>query len=410
MIAWKARPRRLAALALPAALLLVACGGPPDPAEERVRRARRGTGDLVIAAPWPWSLRTEIRYGQGLEMAVDEINAAGGVAGRRLRLAKYDDHETIDDGLRVAQKISADPDVVAVVGHLQSYITVQAAGVYSRAGLLLVAPTATDPQLTRLGLKRVFRATFTDGSIGRQLADFAAARGWKRVAICYIRNDYGRNLANAFEARATQTGITVHARSSYDPSEQVSERTFEPVVHEWKAAEIDAILLAGEVPSAAIFVAQTRRKGIKVPILGGDAMSSPGLMAVAGPAAEGMVVASFFHPDEPRAEVARFDEAFKNRFGVPPDAGSALGYDCVRLLTAGMRKAGSAVPDEVAAALHALDGWRGVTGVFAFDENGDLPEKPILMSVVRGGRFEYLAPTDPARAASTGAPAGAPGR
>ncbi|MBC7976543.1 MAG: ABC transporter substrate-binding protein, partial [Myxococcales bacterium] len=277
-------------------LLVIACGK-REPREERVHRAREGSGDLVIAAAWPWELRKEIRYGEGLQMAVDEVNASGGIRGRRLRLARYDDRESIDRGRVVAQQIADDPDVVAVIGHLQSYITVQTAGVYNQAGLVLVAPTATDPKLTQLGYPRVFRATFTDNAVGRQLAELVASQQRKKVAVYYIRNDYGRNLANAFEERARQLGVAVQTRNSYDPSEQASERTFDQVLTEWKSMDLDAILLAGEVPSAAIFVTQARRKGIDIPIIGGDAMSSPALMAVAGAAAEGTTVAAYFNPD-----------------------------------------------------------------------------------------------------------------
>lgn len=395
-------PPGLGLLLLCVALLSAACGS-RDPREERVHRARNGRGDLVIAAAWPWELRKEIRYGEGLQMAVDEVNAGGGIGDRKLRLARYDDRESIDQGQIVAQQIAGDPDVVAVIGHLQSYITVQTARVYNQAGLVLVAPTSTDPKLTQLGYKRVFRATFTDHSVGRQMAELVASQQRKKVAVYYIRNDYGRHVANAFEERARQLGIAVQARSSYDPSEQVSERTFDQVLTEWKTMELDAIALAGEVPSAAIFVAQARRKGIDVPIIGGDAMSSPALMAVAGAAAEGTTVASYFNPDEPRPEVVRFNAAFTAKFGAPPDAGSALGYDSVQLLAHAMKEAGSAVPEDVARALHALKGWPGVTGAFSFDEAGDAA-KPVIFSVVRGGRFEHLpagAPASPAPPAKT---------
>lgn len=397
------RRRRLGLLCV--VLLCAGCGS-RDPRDERVRRARDGKSDLVIAAAWPWELRKEIRYGEGMQMAVDEVNAAGGIGGRHLRLARYDDRESIDHGRIVAQQIADDPDVVAVIGHLQSYITVQTAGVYNQAGLVLVAPTATDPKLTQLGYPRVFRASFTDNSVGRQLAELVASQQRKKVAVYYIRNDYGRNLANAFEERARQLGVAVQARNSYDPSEQASERTFDQVLTEWKPLDLDAILLAGEVPSAAIFVSQARRKGITAPIIGGDAMSSPALMAVAGAAAEGTTVASYFNPDEPRPEVSRFNAAFTKKYSVAPDAGSALGYDCVQLLAHAMKEAGSAVPENVARALHALKGWPGVTGTFSFDDGGDAA-KPVGFSIVRDGHFAYLpapaAPGSPAPATGTGA-------
>ncbi len=394
---WKCRTlsRRRRQAALLAAVFCVAalalsCTFTRDAAAERERLARDGSGELVIAAPWPWALRKEIRYGEGLLLAIEEVNAAGGIRGRRLRLAQYDDEESIDRGRVVARRIAAAPEVVAVIGHLQSYITVQTATTYDQAGLVMLAPTATDSDLTSRGYSRVFRICFTDRLVGRQLADLAGARGWKRLAIYYIRNSYGRNIANAFEARAAQLGLDVRARSSYDPSEQANERTFGQTIDEWAGMELDAILLAGEVPSAAIFVAQARKEGITVPILGGDAMSSPGLMAVAGAASEGVIVASYFHPDEPRPEVARFISAFHTRYGVAPDAGSALGYDCIRLLAHAMLDATSPAPDAIAKALHGVVGWRGVTGAFTFDARGDPTEKTVTLSIVRNGSFDYL--------------------
>jgi branched-chain amino acid transport system substrate-binding protein len=378
--------------------LLSGCTAWRSPADERPIRAARARGEVAIAVAWPWELRKEVRYGEGLEMAADEANAAGGVNGRPLRLVRFDDGGSVDEGRLVAQRIAADPDIVAVIGHLQSYVTVPAAAIYDLSGLVLIAPTSTDPELTSHGYKRVFRTTFTDKAIGRQLAQFASQRRFRRVAIYYIRNTYGRELANAFEERANEIGVTVVGRRSYDPSDEVTPRTFDPIVSQWKTLEMDAIFLAGEVPSAALFIATAREAGLKVPILGGDAMSSPALMNVSGRAAEGTIVGSFFHPDEPRAEVRGFAEAFRKRYGVPPDAGSAVGYDAVRLLVHAMQQAHSSVPDEVATALHKVRDWPGVTGAFTFDNDGDVVGKQLVKLLVRNGRFEYLSDSPKAMA------------
>jgi branched-chain amino acid transport system substrate-binding protein len=371
-------------------LLLSACGQWRTPADERAIRSARARGDVVVAVAWPWELRKELRYGEGLEMAAEETNAAGGVNGRPLRLVRFDDHGSVDDGRLVAQRIAADPDIVAVIGHLQSYVTVPAAAIYDLSGLVLISPASTDPELTAHNYKRVFRTTFTDKAIGRQLAQFAAQRTLRRVAIYYIRNTYGRELANAFEERANEIGVAVVGRRSYDPSDEVTERTFEEIVREWKTLEMDAIFLAGEVPSAALFIAVARAAGIKVPILGGDAMSSPALMSVSGAAAEGTIVGSFFHPDEPRTEVRRFAQSFRKRYGAAPDVGSAVGYDAVRLLAHAMRQAHSSVPNDVARALHEIRDWPGVTGAFTFDNDGDVVGKHLVKLIVRNGRFEYV--------------------
>jgi branched-chain amino acid transport system substrate-binding protein len=371
------------------ALPAPACGPGHGPAEERVRLAREATGEIVVAAVWPWQQRADIRYGEGLDMAVSEVNASGGIQGKKLRVQRYDDRESLDQGMIVAHRIAADPHVTAVIGHLQSYVTAPAAAIYELGGLLLIAPTATDPALTSHGHRRVFQATFTDRDAGRQLAELARAR-FTRVAICYIRNPYGRGLANAFEERGSEIGLDIVARHSYDAGEQIGTRTFEATVREWSSLELDAVFLAGEVPSAGLFVAEARKQGLDVPILGGDAIGSPSLFATAGQAAEGMVVAGFFHPDEPRPEVQRWKAAFEQRFGGAPDAGSALGYDVIQLLARAMRHAKSSEPDRVAQALHQLPPWDGITGSFRFDAQGAAVGRRLVKMVVRDGRFAYL--------------------
>ncbi|HEX6745975.1 MAG TPA: ABC transporter substrate-binding protein [Longimicrobium sp.] len=382
--------RIAAALAALAALAtLQACGGTADPAAERLRRAESGKGDVVIGAAWPWAARSQLLYRQGLDMAVDEVNARGGVLHRRIRILAADDHESVDEGRLVAQRFAEDPGVVAVIGHLQSYVTIPAAPIYDLAGVVLLAPAATDPELTRSRYAHVFRGTFSDVAAGAQLADVAHRRGWRSIAIYYVRNAYGRSLANAFEEHAGELGIRIAARQSYDPNAAPGASALDPLLDEWKQLDFDAILLAGETPHAATFLSETRRRGITQPVLGGDALGVPDLMA-AGAAAEGTTIVAAFHPDAPRDEVRRFGAAFRARYGRPPDAAAALGYDAVRVLADAIARAGSTAPDRVAAALHATRGWAGVTGPFTYDANGDLPTKPITTITVQGGRFVYL--------------------
>jgi branched-chain amino acid transport system substrate-binding protein len=129
---------------------------------------------------------------------------------------------------------------------------------------------------------------------------------------------------------------------------------------------------------------------VRIPVLGGDAMSSPALMEAGGKATEGTVVAASFHPDVPAAEVRSFVEKFRERYGVDPDPSSALGYDAVHILADAMRRAKSLTGADVAAALHETRGLPGVTGQFTFSASGDLIGRKIVKLVVENGRFRYL--------------------
>jgi branched-chain amino acid transport system substrate-binding protein len=357
-----------------------------SPAAERARQAQ-GSGDVTVAVVFPWQKLPGMRYGDGLQLALDEINGSGGINGRVLRIRKYDDQGSVDEGMLIAQRIAADPQVMAVVGHLQSYVTAPAAAIYEAAGLVMIAPMATDPALTSEGYRRVFRATYTDLDTGRGIADFAASR-FHRVAICYVRNIYGRALANAFEERANELGMVVADRQSYDPGERVTARAFSMMVEDWKTLELDAIFLAGELPAAALFVKEARRQGLKAPVVGGDALSTADLVTIAGEAAEGIVVTSFFHPDEPRPPVQQFRRKFEARHRATPDAAAAIGYDVIQVLAAAMRRASSVDPEMVSRALHGL-AHEGVTGQFHFDEAGAAVGKHPVMMTVNGGRFIF---------------------
>ena len=381
---------RACVMCVAVAILAGACGGPQNVAEERARRAEANRGDILIGAAWPWSSREDGMYGEGMQMAVDEINAAGGVLGRPVRVLKEDDHESVNEGRLVAQRFANNLDVVAVIGHLNSHVSIPAASIYENAGLLMLTPASTSPELTRLGFRRVFRSVNNDETVSREMVAYAVEKGYGRVVICYVRNEYGLGLANAFEQGATEVGIEIVDRQSYDPASSNRPRSFERMLDEWKDQDFDAIFLAGMPPQAGYFVAQARASGIRAPIFGGDALDSMEMVESAGAASEGVVVASVFHPDNPRPEVQRFDRAFFDRYGKRPDSWAARGYEAVRLLAHAMEVAGSTVPDQVAAALRSLDGWPGITGAFSFDANGDVVGNAMVRAIVRNRQFAFL--------------------
>jgi branched-chain amino acid transport system substrate-binding protein len=276
-----------------------------------------------------------------------------------------------------------------VIGHLTSYITVPAAGIYDLGGLLLIAPTSTDPHLTEQSYRLVFRITFNDRQIGAQMASLATARHFRRMAIYYIRNDYGRGQANAFEETFAEQGGTIVDRRSYDAADVENNRGVAEIVDDWAGRSLDAIFIAGEAPQASILMGEIKRRRMRIPMLGGDALGTPELFRPDPAAVEGATIAAAFHPDDPRPKARAFRVAFERRFGRPPDAAAALAYDSLQVLAEGMRRAKSTVPEQVRAALHTLSDWPGVTASFSFSGSGDLVGRPVTTVQARGGRFAF---------------------
>lgn len=364
-----------------------------DVAVERDRRAAKADGDIIIGVAWPLGLEG-IMLQEGIKMAVDEINAGGGVLNRRIEILWKDDEASISQGRVVAQQFADNPDVVAVIGHLHSYVSIPASRIYKFSGLLMLSPISTAPKLTRQGFERIFRNIPSDEDFGRQIVDFAARQGYRRVVIYYVNDAYGRGLATAIERRAEELEIDVVDRLSYDG---IDDREFRVALATWEPLEFDAIFLAGSLPAAARFIKEARGAGVTVPIIGGDGLDSPELWEVAGDAAEGTIVASVFHNDVPRPEVQNFNRDFRTKYGVLPDVFAAQGYDAMRLIAYAMEKAGTTAPGKVAEALHSVKDWPGVTGLHTFDAKGDVVGKPIIKMVVRDGRFEYLEWESPQR-------------
>ncbi len=370
----------------------MSCDQSADMKQERARRAERARGDIVIGAvgDWKGAETMHVLFWNGLEMAMDEINAAGGVLGRKIRLLKLDDGGTVSEARIAAQKLADNPDVVAVIGHLEPDPTIAVSITYSYNGMILLSPLTTARELTRQrGFRFIFRNIPNDEEIGRQLAVYAMRQGYKRVLTYYSSNSYGRNLANAFEKYAARLGCFVADRLSYDYNADAV--FFRKDLYNWKKNYVfDAIFLAGAGPQSAVFIREVRAMGIQAPIFAGPGLNSPVFFEIAGSAAEGVVTPTAYSLDDPDRETAVFNKAFSARFGFVPDAYAAQAYDAVKLLAYAFQKAGTTVPDKVAQALYATKGWNGVTGSHTFDENGDVVHKPMDFQVVHNGKFEFL--------------------
>lgn len=389
----------MAALAL---LVLAGCDS-KTLAQQRAAQVEARTGELVIGVAWPLK-SSKATLVQGVALAAEEINAGGGMlGGRKVRLVLKDDAASLSTGRLVAQELADNPAVAAVIGHLNTYITAPASQIYQRAGLLMVTPGASGQKLTDQASTLIFRTLPGNRDQGRQIGDYAASQGYKRVAIYYVKNDYGVDLANYFEHRAHELGIAIADRRSYN----MAGDNHAGLLTEWASfMKTDAVFLAGSLPESAQIVREARAAGLTIPIFGGAGLDSPELIARGGASVEGTVVFSLFNAGDPRPEVAAFSERFRKRYGVVPDSTAAQGYDTLKLIAYAMTKANSAVPAKVAAVLRGTHGWQGVTGLSTFSENGDTVGKLLAKVVVQDGKFVFFQNRPPAVALRPAAPGG----
>ena len=367
--------RSLRKLALVASLWLASC-------------SRDGARPIVLGLAGPFSQPRGVSMRQAAELAVKEINARGGVRGRPLALRIMDDSGRADVAIRVAESLTDDPEVVAVIGHLTSGTSLAGARVYGagRRPVVMISPSASSPDLSGVS-PFVFRVCPTDLSHGAQLARYARQTlGARRAGIIYIDDDYGRGLRLSFAAEFRRLGGTIVEE---DPS-LTATASLEPYLTRMRqAGSVDVLILATERGGAELVLGDEVRLGLRWPTIGGDALTG---IEANGPLAEGLRLSSAYLPDRPGERNAVFVAAYARAYeGQRPDHRGAGAYDIVQLLATRVFPAAGtdrgAVRDYLARIGGGLPGYDGVTGTIAFDGRGDVPAKPVVIGVVRGGRI-----------------------
>lgn len=371
--------------------LLFFCTGcilPDDPAAERVKHAETARGDIIIGAVAPWQ-KIDTLLWEGLQMGFEEINARGGLLGRKLRVIRRDDGDSVEKGVAIAQEFGMNSDLVAVVGHYQSFVSLPASVVYQYYGILMLCTVDIDPQLTEQGFPLIFRTVPNDTDYGRKLALFCNQKGYREM-LCFIqKNEYGRDFSNAFDTAAGNMGIRLVDSVSYDDTTSVTE--IQEKMHLIKEyLSLDAILLSGDLPKAAVIISEARRHGINAPIIGGIALNRKELATLVGKSVKDVFVPSNFNPNTNTPEVRRFVEAFRKRYGKTPDVLAAQGYDTVRCLAFAIQKAGSTSPPKMAEALRCANNLKGLTGMLQFTNTGARVVDDIYIKGLENGRFRFL--------------------
>ena len=380
--------RRLGVIAVALAFaccLIVSCA-PSRAQDRRSAYAEHKSGPVQIALVWPFSLRDDL-IAEGVELAVDEINGRGGVLGRPLELVMEDDGAEVEKALLLAETFAEDPRITAVIGHGDSSVSLSVALVYEISNLILFCPASTSPELTEKGYAYVFRNVPTDELIGRRAADLCSEKGLSSLAILHSDDHYGIALANAFEKRMNELELRVADRRSFRDGKPAE---VEYILDRLAIHDVDGFLFAGPVDAGAVFLESARDRGFTQPVIGGDRLDSPRLLEMAPRRTNSLFIITAYNPHSSRAESVDFHKAFLKTYNRAPDAWAALGYDAVKVLARAMEQAGSTDPVKVAPALHGMKGYMGVTGAHSFDEQGDVPEKTVVVKSLENGVFRYL--------------------
>jgi branched-chain amino acid transport system substrate-binding protein len=329
---------------------------------------------------------------EGTLLAIEEINAAGGVLGKQLELLTEDDQTKAGEPANAVNKLISKDAVVAILGEVASSRSLEAAPICQQNKIPMISPASTNPTVTKEG-DYIFRVCFTDEFQGGALANFASGTlKAKKVAILTdVKSDYSKGLSKSFKAKYTTGGGTVGVELDFNSG----DKDFKGQLTAIKSDAPDAIFLPGYYSEVALICIQAKQLGMNIPIFGGDGWESESLLTIGQDAMEGHYFSTHCSIEQPTPEMTSFVAAYKKRFnGKSPDAMAVLGYDSAKVLTEAMKRAGTTAGLALRDAIAATKDFSGASGKFSLNADRDAV-KALVFIQIKGGKFTYNATVNP---------------
>lgn len=365
------------------------------------------SGPILVGYYGDLSGRTS-SFGQstknGVEMAADEVNKAGGVNGRQVQIITEDDQGEPNKAATVVTKLINQDKVHALLGEVASSNSLAAAPKAQEAKVPMISPSSTNPAVTQVG-DYIFRVCFIDPFQGEVMAKFAATNlKAKRAAILYDFNaDYSRGLYQFFKRSFTQLGGEIVSEQSYTQG----DRDFSGQLTAIRSATPDVIYVPGYYGEVGVIANQTKQLGIKAPLLGGDGWDAPQLWQLGGAALNGDYISNHYSVDDPSPAIQKFVADYKARYNILPDALAALGYDSMKVLADAIKRAGGTESAKLRDAIAQTQKFAGVTGLITIDAERNAV-KPAVVLKLQDSKFVYettIYPEGLTPPASSGTPA-----
>ena len=323
----------------------------------------------------------EATFGQstnkGIRMAFDELNSAGGIKGKKLKLITYDNQGKQDESAAVVKRLITQDKALAIIGEVASSRSLAAAPIAQQYKVPMISPSSTNPKVTQVG-DYIFRICFIDTFQGYVMAKFMTdTLKLKKVAILRDVSDYSMGLADNFAKEVKAMGGEVIIDLSYG----TNDIDFKAQLTQIKSKNPEAIFVPGYYTQVAQITYQGRQLGIKAPFLGGDGWDNAELEANSKKAANGSYYSNHYSTESTDVKVQDFIQKFKAKFNETPDAMAALGYDAAKFLAAAMERTTEVTPENIRNELAKTKDFSGVTGQISMDANRDAVKAAVVVQV-----------------------------
>lgn len=328
---------------------------------------------------------------RGIEMAVEEINTAGGINGKKIKLINYDNKSDNDETLAVVNRLISQDKVVAILGESTSGRSKIGAQVAQQNKVPMLTSSATNPEVTKVG-NYIFRACFIDPFQGKVMAKFMVDNlKMKKAAVLRdVKEDYSVGLSDIFTAKLKEAGGEVVKDISY----QTGDIDFKSQLTAIKAANPEAIFVPGYYNEVALIAKQLKELGMTQVMLGGDGWSSPKLYEIAKEAINGNYFSNHYTTESTDPKTQAFVKKFKERYHEDADVMAALAYDSVYVLAEAIKNTKEPTSENIRNELAKIKDFAGVTGKMTMDENRDAVKSAVVVQV-QGNDYKYITTVNP---------------
>lgn len=328
-------------------------------------------------------------FKRAIDLHVEEINEAGGVAGRPLEIIESDDRSDSAQTTAVAQRYVNNAEIMAVIGSFASTPSMAAAPIYQRAGVVQLCPSCSHPDFAPMG-DFMFRNTTTQEIEAPEIADYVVEEmGAETIMVVYRQDDWGLSASSNFVERAEELGATIVASEAF----LETERDFRPVITQVRSLEPDVLHVAMFFTEGSILAQQLAAADIDIPVVTATSMFNPQYIVLGGDAVEGHIIPATFFSGNPNPKVQAFVTEYESRYGIPADSFAAIAYDSVGILASAMEHIvandGEITREAIRDAMVEMEPYDGVSGVAAFSPEGDVV-KEITWLTIEDGEFTTI--------------------
>ncbi len=364
-------------------------GGADASAAQGATAVAAGAEDVILIGEVGSLTGPEATFGisthNGIQMAVDEANAQGGVKGKKLAVRVYDDQSKPEEAASAATRLITQDKVKLILGEVASSNSLAMAPKAQEAKVPMITPSSTNPAVTEVG-DYIFRVCFIDPFQGFVMAKFARENlKLTRVAILKdVKSAYSIGLADVFGRKFTEMGGKIVATEAYSKG----DTDFRAQLTAIKAQKPEAIYVPGYYTDAGVIARQARELGLKVTLLGGDGWDSDKLFELGGSAVEGAYISNHYSTEDPSPRVQNFVQEYKKKFGSVPDGLAALGYDSARVAIEAMKRAPDLSGPALRDAIAQTRDFPGITGNITIDEHRNGVKPAVILKIV-DGKWKY---------------------